>query len=125
MNMKPAETLELHEGVGRTRVSISARLTGDDLVVLFYNKKAHIGAVAVADFDHKEKRASVSVITRLGHKEDIVAYNAAHLLCKQTRRAICVIAGIHLDKIKEIEKQQIVDNSGKLVARLAEKISPV
>jgi hypothetical protein len=65
------------------------------------------------------------VITRLGHKEDIVAYNAAHLLCKKTRRAICVIAGIHLDKIKEIEKQQIVDNSGKLVARLAEKISPV
>jgi len=86
---------------GENEVSISARLTGDDLVVLFYNKKAHIGAVAVADFDHKEKRASVSVITRLGHKEDIVAYNAAHLLCKQTRRAICVIAEFILIKSKK------------------------
>jgi gallate decarboxylase subunit D len=121
--MNQENSLELQEGEGRNRVNISARFTGDDLVVLFYNEKGHIGAVAVADFDHKEKRASVSIITRLGHKEDIVAHNAAHLLCKQTKKAVCVIAGIHLDNITETEKQQIIENSNKLVANLISKLS--
>jgi hypothetical protein len=116
---------ELNEGEGRTRVTVSARFTGEDLVVLFYNEKAHIGAVAVADYDHKESRASVSIITRLGHKEDIVAYNAAHQLCKQTRKAVCVVAGIHLDNITETEKREIVENSNKLVTRLMHDIAQV
>jgi hypothetical protein len=114
---------DLNEGEGRTRVTISARFTGEDLVVLFYNEKAHIGAVAVADYDHKEGRASVSVITRLGHKEDVVAHNAAHQLCKQTRKAVCVIAGIHLDNITEAEKREIVENSNKLVTKLVHDIA--
>jgi gallate decarboxylase subunit D len=122
--MSLENTIELRVGKGRTRVTISARFTGEDLVVLFYNEKGHIGAVAVADYDHKGQRASVSIITRLGHKEDIVAHNAAHLLCKQTKKAVCVIAGIHLDNITEMEKQQIVENSNKLVTNLIVKLSP-
>ncbi len=123
--MKQRGTLELYEGEGRTRVTTSVRFTGDDLVVLIYNEKAHIGAVAVADFDQNEQRASVSIITRLGHKEDVVANNAAHVLCKQTRKAVCVIAGIHLDNITEAEKQQIVENSNRLVARLIPELPQI
>jgi hypothetical protein len=121
--MKHEDMAELHQGEGRTRVSASARFTGEDLVLVIYNEQAHIGAVAVADYDHKEDRASVSVITRLGHKEDIVAQNAAHRLCKQTRKAVCVIAGIHLDDITETEKREIVENSNTLVTRLIHGIT--
>jgi len=103
INMKTGGTLEFSEGEGRARVSLSASYAGEDLVVQIYNKNAHIGAVAVAEFDRNEQRASVSVITQLGHKEDVVARDMAHLICKMMRKAVCVIAGIHLDNITEAE----------------------
>lgn len=106
---------ELRAGAGRTIVNLSARYMGSDLVVLIYNEKAHIGAVAVADYDHKEQRTSVSVITRLGHKDDAVAQKAAHQINKHTQKPVCVIAGIHLDNITEAEIKQLVENSDKLV----------
>ncbi|MDP2932103.1 MAG: hypothetical protein Q8O05_06385, partial [Chloroflexota bacterium] len=75
---------ELAYGEGRTRISLSAYRMGADLVVFIYNDYAHIGAVAVAEYDHKEGRASCSLITRLGHKDDAVAQKAAYLISKRT-----------------------------------------
>jgi hypothetical protein len=116
--MEGKDRFELYHGEGRTKVSLSALFMGDDLVIRIYNDQDHIGAVAVADYDHKEKRASVSVITRLGHKEDIVAQYVAHDLCKHSKKAVCVIAGIHLDDITEAEIKKIVENSSNLVTKL-------
>ncbi|MDP2932089.1 MAG: hypothetical protein Q8O05_06315, partial [Chloroflexota bacterium] len=76
---------------------------------------AHIGAVAVAEYDHKEGRASCSLITRLGHKDDAVAQKAAYLISKRTRKPACVIAGIHLDDITRDEIEQIMENAAHLV----------
>ena len=64
---------ESTKGEGRTKVNLLAYNMGNDLVVSIYNKNAHIGAVAVGEYDHQEKRASVSVITRMGHKDDAIA----------------------------------------------------
>ena len=113
---------ELSEGKGRTTVKILAQCLGNDLVVFMYNKYAHIGAVAVADYDPREGRASVSVITRLGHKDDVVAQNAAHIVCKQTKKPVCVIAGIHLDNITEAEIARIMGNCTILVDRLLQEL---
>lgn len=113
---------KLSAGAGRTAVNLSARYMGDDLVVSIYNEQAHIGAVAVADYDYKEERTSVSVITRLGHKDDVVAQKAAHLIGKHTKKPVCVIAGIHLDNITEAEIKQIVENSDKLVTRFIQEV---
>ena len=59
---------ESTRGEGRTKVSLLAYRMASDLVLCIYNENAHIGAVAVGEYDHNEKRASTSVITRLGHK---------------------------------------------------------
>ena len=106
---------ELSTGEGRTKLSLSAYSLGEELVVFIYNEKAHIGAVAVAEYDHKEERASTSIITRLGHKDDVVAQKTAHLLAKHTKRPVCVVAGIHVDNITAAEIKQFLENSNKLV----------
>ena len=97
---------EITKGEGRTRISLSWQDIGSDLVVFIYNENAHIGAVAVGEYDHKQNITSTSVITRLGHKDDVIAQKAAYLISKHTKRPSCVIAGVHLDNItgEEIEK---------------------
>jgi hypothetical protein len=102
---------ELTKGKGRARVNVTVNSMGSDLVVRIYNQDAHIGAVAIGDYDYKHERASVSVITRLGHKDDALAGEAAYLLCKSTRRPVCVIAGVHLDNITREEIDKIMANT--------------
>ena len=109
------EVYESNIGEGTTSVKLSARLMGEDIVVFIYNKNAHIGAVAVSEYDLNNSRASTSLITRLGHKDDAVAQKAAYLLSSHTKRAVCVIAGIHIDNITRDEIDQLVENSNKLV----------
>lgn len=102
---------ELTKGKGRARVNVTANSMGSDLVVRIYNQDAHIGAVAIGDYDCEQERASVSVITRLGHKDDALAGEAAYLLSKSIKRAVCVIAGVHLDNITSEEIDKILANT--------------
>jgi hypothetical protein len=102
---------QLAKGKGRARVNVTVDSMGSDLVVRICNQGAHVGAVAVGDYDYKEESASVSVITRLGHKDDALAGEAAYLLSKSTRRPVCVIAGVHLDDITREEIDKILANS--------------
>jgi hypothetical protein len=102
---------ELTKGEGRARVSVTVNGLGSDLVVRIYNQNAHIGAVAIGDYDYENERASVSVITRLGHKDDALAGEAAYLLSKSIRRPVCVIAGVHLDNITREEIDEILANT--------------
>jgi gallate decarboxylase subunit D len=112
----------LSEGTGRTRIDLSTQRIGSDLVVFLFNEYAHVGAVAMADFNHQENRASTSVMTRFGHKDDLLAYNAAYRLCKQLRIPVCAIAGIHLDNITEEEISEIKHNCEVLIERLVQQI---
>jgi hypothetical protein len=102
---------ELTKGEGRARVNVTVNSMGSDLVVRIYNQNAHIGAVAIGDYDYEHERASVSVITRLGHKDDTLAGEAAYLLSKSIRRPVCVIAGVHLDNITREEIEEILANT--------------
>ena len=113
---------ELTKGEGRTKVSLSAYYLGSDLVACLYNENAHVGAVAVAEYDHKEQRVSTSVITRLGHKDDSVAQKAAHSISKHTRKPVCVIAGIHIDNITGEEIDQILENASGLIDEFLSRI---
>jgi hypothetical protein len=106
---------ELTKGEGRTRINLLARSFGGDLVVYIYNENAHIGAVAVGEYDHEENRSSVSVMTRRGHKDDAVAQKAAYLISKHAKRPSCVIVGVHLDDITEAEIQTFLRNADSLV----------
>jgi hypothetical protein len=114
---------ELTKGEGRNMVNLSAHSTGNDLVLCMYNDNSHIGAVAVGEYDHKEQRASTSVITRLGHKDDAVAQEVAHSIAKQTKRPVCAIVGIHIDNATESEINQILNNARVLTKDFISKIS--
>jgi hypothetical protein len=102
---------ELTKGEGRARVNVTVNSMGSDLVVRIYNQNAHIGAVAVGDYDYEHERASVSVITRLGHRDDALAAEAAYLLSKSIRRPVCVIAGVQLDHITREEIDEVLANT--------------
>jgi hypothetical protein len=114
---------ELTKGEGRARVSVTADSMGSDLVVRIYNQNAHIGAVAVGDYDSEHKRASVSVVTRLGHKDDALAGEAAYLLSKSIRRPVCVIAGVHLDNITREEVDKILANTRIAISEIIDVCS--
>jgi hypothetical protein len=114
---------ELTKGRGRARVHVTVNNMGSDLVVRIYNQHAHIGAVAVGDYDYERERASVSVVTRLGHKDDALAEEAAHLLSKSTRRPVCVIAGVHVDNITREEIDKILTNTRMAVNEIIDVCS--
>ena len=101
-------------GEGRLKVYLSAWHVGQDVLVCIYNENAHIGAVAVAEYDHENKRTSTSVFTRLGHKDDAVARKTAYSISRSTRKPVCAIAGIHLDNITDIETSVILENTASL-----------
>jgi hypothetical protein len=117
------DSYALTVGEGRTAVSLSASRLGDGLVVTIYNEAAHIGAVAIGEYDHVSSRASVSVVTRTGHKDDTLAQQAAHDISKTTRKPVCVIAGVHLDDITDAEIARLVENSRLAVAGLLEQLA--
>ena len=109
---------EVTRGEGRARVNLTVNSMGSDLVVRIYNQNAHIGAVAIGDYDYEHERASVSVITRLGHKDDALAGEAAYLLSKSMRRPVCVLAGVHLDDITGEEIDKILANTRIAVSEI-------
>ena len=115
------KSVKLSQGTGRTEVQLSIQQIGSDLIVCLSNEQGHIGAVAVADYDFKEDRASTSVITRLGHKDDLIACNAAYKLCKRFRKPVCAIAGIHLDNITQEEIDRITRNCDALIEQCIDK----
>jgi hypothetical protein len=115
------ESQEWSSGEGRTRVSLSSSYLGNDLVIFIYNDNAHIGAVAVAEYDYDSGRTSTSLITRRGHKDDVVAQRVAYLVAKSTKRPACVIAGIHVDDITEIEINEIIGNVENLTNKLIKR----
>ncbi len=118
------DVLELSQGQGRTQVKLLAYYLQEDRVVCIYNRHAHLGAVAIGEFDHQEGRASVSVLTRLGHKDDAIAQNAAYTISKATRKPVCVIAGVHLDDIAAQEIETILVNARSLVQQMLDSHNP-
>ena len=105
-------------GKGRTEVTLRAQRLGSNLVITIYNNNAHIGAVSLGEYDPNSQRSSTSLITRIGHKDDVVAQKAAHRISKATKRPICVIAGIHVDRITKDEISEILENADSLVEEL-------
>ena len=120
---------EITRGEGRTKVSLTAHYMGSDLVVCIYNQNAHIGAVAVGEYDHQSTRTSTSVVTRLGHKDDVVAQKTAYLISKSSKTPAWVITGIHVDNVTEAEISKVLENASSLVDEFinkgAQNVKPV
>jgi gallate decarboxylase subunit D len=106
---------KLKQGQGRTLVRLLAVDMGKDLAVRIFNAGAHIGAVAIGEYDPEHARSSVSVITRLGHKDDAIAQKAAYEISKNFQITVCVIAGVHIDNISKEEIEVILRNTSGII----------
>ena len=112
---------QLEKGRGRTKVLLTAWRAGDGLLIYLYNENIHVGAVAVGEYDREEGRASSSVITLRGHRDDEVAGKQARIIANHTRKVACVIAGIHLDGINQEEIAEILQNADNIVQELMQQ----
>ena len=92
------------------------------MLVHIYNDNAHIGAVAMGDFDAGKQRASASVITRLGHKDTVIAQSAAYSISRATGKLACVVAGVHIDAITAEEIDEVLQKTDMLVVELLAKL---
>ena len=119
--------MHLSKGRGRTKLDLSLFYLGSDIIVYIYNRDAHSGAVGIGEYDREEKRASVSVITRRGHKDDAIAQRSAYLISKNSKESCCVIAGVHVDGITKQEITKILENADAaltdLLAYLAHSVT--
>jgi gallate decarboxylase subunit D len=112
----------LKKGEGRNTLYLRGVVIGDDITVFIYNDFGHIGAVSIGEYDSEHKRASVSVITRLGHKDDFIAQKAAYAICKSTQKTVCIIAGVHLPEITQDEIKAILKNAELIVDEFIDNI---
>ena len=102
---------------------------GNDLLVAIWGgERPHIGAVAVAQprpslRDQSAVSATVSVFCYVGHKDDVIAKEAAERLSAALNRNTTVTAGIHWDNINEAGIKTIVENSRQLVNMILDEMS--
>jgi hypothetical protein len=121
---KAGEVLRVTGGEGRLRVEALAVLVGGDLVVAIWGGTApHVGAVALAQprpslDDPRVTSSTSSVLTLLGHKDDVVAREAADRLASALGRTAVVTAGLHVDDATAADRQALVANARACVGQL-------
>lgn len=102
---------------------------GQDLLVAIWGgERPHIGAVAIAQprpslKDHRVKSATASVFCYPGHKDDVVAKEAAERISSALDTNVTVTVGIHWDNIDKEGIQSAIENSRQLVKMVIEKIT--
>ena len=114
--------MELKYGEGRCKLHLSALMMGEDYVINLYGEGPHVGAVGVGNYDQNSNRASSSVITLSGHRDDRIAKECAERISKKMKRSTVVTVGIHLEHITEDEINTILKNSKHIIDIFLERI---
>ena len=102
---------------------------GQDLLVAMWGGvRPHIGAVAIAQprpslKDQSLRSATASVFCYPGHKDDIVAKEAAVKISSALNTNVTVMAGIHWDDIDEEGIKAVIKNSRQLITMIIEEIA--
>ncbi|MDD3042829.1 MAG: hypothetical protein PHV51_05770 [Methanosarcinaceae archaeon] len=107
---------------GRIKLLLDIKKLGEDYLLTLTGGKAHAGAVAVGLFDKTSKRASSSVITLPGHREDRIALDGARQVSRATRTTTVFVVGIHFEDISPVEIEWIVSTSEKMLAEFIKKV---
>lgn len=105
--------------LGRTALLLEWEKLGSDYSVRLTGGRAHVGAVALGSFDSISGRASSSVITAPGHREDELALKGARQLSEASRSTTVFIVGIHVDSITKNEIEEIVHVSEGMIDELS------
>ena len=101
---------------------------GQDLLIAIWGGRPHIGAAAVAQprpslKDQSLRSATASVFCYPGHKDDIVAKEAAEKVSSALNTNVTVTVGIHWDDIDEEGIKAVIKNSRQLVTMIIEEIN--
>jgi len=104
---------------GRIAVSIEVRAVGGDWLAVLTGGEVHLGACALGVWDAASGRASGSVLTAPGHREEGVALAAARRLARAARGRVVVGAGIHYPEVTAAEIDAAVSLCDRLVAEAA------
>jgi len=99
----------------RIELTLEVKEIGEDYLLTLIGGKEHIGAVAVGLFDKESTRASSSVITLPGHREDQLALQGARQVSKVTGGTAVFTVGMHQDNITAEEIKEIVTVAEKMV----------
>ena len=106
---------QLARKVSRIEIMLEAKEIGEDYLLTLTGGREHIGAVAVGLFDERSQRASSSVLTLPGHREEQLALLGARQVSKATKKTIVFIAGIHQDNINPEEIKEIVSTAEEMI----------
>lgn len=123
-----AATIGITNRTGRVEVSLQACYVGKDLqVTIAGGDRPHIGAVALscrhpALKDSSRDDVSTSVLAVPGHKEDLLARNAAQRIAAGTGLTTAVCCGIHLEQISRSEIHIVEVLVEQLVDELVERV---
>lgn len=122
-----AFTIKTQEEAYRLEASVE-EIGKDLLIAIWGGERPHIGAVAVAQprpslRDKSRISATASVFCLLGHKDDLVAKEAAERISSALNTNVAVAAGIHWDDIDEAGITCVMENSRELVEMIIERMS--
>ena len=97
------------------------------MVYIWGGERPHIGAVAAAQprpslADKERVSATASILTYLGHKEDVIVKNAAETLAAAVNTNVVVTAGIHWDRLKAPAIETILSLCHQLVEELKRQL---
>jgi hypothetical protein len=106
---------QIKRKVGKTEIMLDAKKIGEDYLLTLTGGEEHVGAVAIGLFDEKSQRASSSVVTMPGHREEYLALHGARQVSRATRKTSVFVVGIHQDNISPEEIRDIVSASGEMV----------
>ena len=93
---------------------LEAKKIGEDYLLTLTGGREHVGAVAIGLFDEKSQRASSSVVTLPGHREEQLALQGARQVSRATKKTTVFVAGIHQDNISPEEIRDIVSAADEM-----------
>ncbi|MFZ2497319.1 MAG: hypothetical protein ACP5N0_03495 [Methanosarcina sp.] len=100
--------------ISRIEITLEAKKIGEDYLLTLTGGREHVGAVAIGLFDEKSQRASSSVVTLPGHREEQLALQGARQVSRATKKTTVFVAGIHQDNISPEEIRDIVSASREM-----------
>jgi hypothetical protein len=125
------KTISVSVKEGRFKLEALVKPLGPDLLVAIWGgTHPHIGAVALALprpslRDKRKTSATSSVLTLVGHKEDVTAKMVSEALAAALKQNVVVTAGIHWDNLKAEEIGKVVKLTERLANKIIEKASPL
>lgn len=120
--------ISFSETNGRIKIELFCIPMGEDLcIVICGGEIPHLGAMAVAQVrpslsDPRRLSSSTSVITLLGHKEDVLAKEVADKVCTQLNKNVITCCGIHLKNATCDEIKLVTDMVEKLTQYLIARL---